>query len=100
MECFRQNIPFYVVCPKSNDWRTCLCVHCANPEMKLEAINLTKDTSFHWEDGKCYEDIDGLVKRIKATNIDNTIMYNQWQRFDQERTNSAKVCSVSKRVTV
>ena len=68
--------------------------------MKLEAINLTKDTSFHWEDGKCYEDIDGLVKGIKAFNIDKTIMYNQWQRFDQETTSSAKACSVSKRVTV
>ena len=68
--------------------------------MKLEEINLTKDTSFHWEDGKCYEDIDGLVKGIKAFNIDKTIMYNQWQRFDQETTSSAKACSVSKRVTV
>ena len=50
--------------------------------MKLEALaNLTKDTSFHWEDGKSYKDIDGLVERIKATNIDKMIMYNEWQRI-------------------
>ena len=74
--------------------------------MKLEALaNLTKDTLFHWEDGKSYEDIDGLVERIKATNIDKTIMYHKWQRVEQERSSSAKACSkrktkVSKKVTV
>ena len=58
----------------------CLCAHCINPEMKLEALaNLTKDTSFHWEDGKSFECIDGLVERMKATNTDKMIMYNTWQ---------------------
>ena len=97
MECFRQNIIFYLLCPKPNDWGTILCVHCINSEMKLEALaNLTKDTSFHLEDGKSYEDIDGLVERIKATNIDKMIMYNEWQRVEQERTSSAKACSKRK----
>ena len=106
LQCCRQNISFYVVLSKPNDWGTCLCVHCINPEMKLEAFaNLPKDTSFHWEDGKSYEDIDGLVERIKATNIDKTIMCNEWQRVEQERTSSAKACSkektkVIKKVTV
>ena len=74
--------------------------------MKLEALsNLTKATSFHWEDGKSFEDIDGLVERVKATNIDKTIMYNEWQRVEQERTSSAKAWSkrktkVSKKVSV
>ena len=74
--------------------------------MKLEALaNLTKDTSFHWEDRKSYEDIDGLVERIKAPHIDKMIMYNEWQRVEQERTSSAKACSkqkakVSRKVTV
>ena len=58
----------------------CPCVHCINSKMKLEALaNLTKDTSFHWEDGKSFKCIDGLVERMKATNIDKTIMYNKWQ---------------------
>ena len=97
LECFRQNIIFYLLCPKPNDWGTILCVHCINSEMKLEALaNLTKDTSFHLEDGKSYEDIDGLVERIKATNIDKMIMYNEWQRVEQERTSSAKACSKRK----
>ena len=48
--------------------------------MKLEALaHLTKDASFHWEDGKSFECVDGLVERMKATNIDKTIMYNKWQ---------------------
>ena len=65
--------------------------------MKLEALaNLTKDTSFHGEDGKSYKDIDGLVERIKATNIDKMIIYNEWQRIGQERTGSVKVCFMRK----
>ena len=48
LECFRQNIHFYLICPKPNDWGTSLCVRCINPEMKLKTLtNLTKDTSFH-----------------------------------------------------
>ena len=78
---FRENIIFYAVCPKSNDWGTCLCVHCINPEIKLESLgNLKKNISFHWEDGKSFECINGLVERMKATNIDKTVMYNKWQR--------------------
>ena len=106
LDCFRQNISFYVVRPKPNYWGTCLGVHCINPEMKLEALaNLLKDTSFHWQDAKSYEDIDGLAERIKATNIDKRIMYNEWQRVEQEGTSSAKACSkrktkASKKVTV
>ena len=105
LECFRKNIPFYVVRPKPNDWGMCLCMHCINPEIKREALaNLTKDTSFHWEDGKSYKDMDGLVERTKATNTDKTIMYNEWQSVEQERTSSTKTCSrqtkVNKKVTV
>ena len=65
--------------------------------MKLEALaNLTKDTSFRLEDGKSYEDIDGLVERIKATNINKTIMYKEWQRVELERTSSVKAWSKRK----
>ena len=97
LERFSQNIPLYAVHSKPNDWGTCLCAYCINPKMKLEALaNLTKGTSFHWEDGKSSRDIDGLVERIKATNIDKTIMYNQWQRVEKERTSSAKACSKRK----
>ena len=79
LECFRQNIHFYLICPKPNDWGASLCVRCINPEMKLKTLtNLTKDTSFHYEDGKSYKDIDGFVERIKTTNIDKTTMYNEW----------------------
>ena len=65
--------------------------------MKRETLaNLTKDTSFHLEDGKSYKDIDGLVERIKTTNIAKTTMYNEWQRVEQERTSNAKAYSKRK----
>ena len=48
--------------------------------MKLEVLaHLIKDASFHWEDWKSFECIDGPVERMKVTNIDKTIMYNKWQ---------------------
>ena len=72
LECFRQNIPFDVVRPKPNDWGTCLCAKCINPEMKLEALaNLTNDSSFRWDDGKSYNAIGDLIGRIKAVDVDN-----------------------------
>ena len=41
--------------------------------------NLTKDTSFHWDDRRSFKCIDGLIERMKATNIDKTIIYNKCQ---------------------
>ena len=35
LEWFRQNIPFNTVCPKPNNWGTCLCATCINPEILI-----------------------------------------------------------------
>ena len=32
---FRQTTLFNAVCPKPNNWGTCLCATCINPEIKL-----------------------------------------------------------------
>ena len=37
-ETFTRNVPFYITRPKPDDWGTCLCPMCLNPELKLEAL--------------------------------------------------------------
>ena len=40
---FCRYIPENVVKPKAQDWGTCLCVTCLNPELKMEALSRLKD---------------------------------------------------------
>ena len=35
---FTKHMPEYIIKPKPEDWGTCLCMPCLNPELKLEAI--------------------------------------------------------------
>ena len=34
-----KHVPFDVMKHKTNDWETCLCAYCLNPELKVEALN-------------------------------------------------------------
>ena len=37
-ETFTRHVPHYVKKPKSDEWGTCLCMTCLNPELKLERL--------------------------------------------------------------
>ena len=39
---FTRHIPSYVISPKLDDWSTCLCITCLNPQIKAERINQLK----------------------------------------------------------
>ena len=56
-EYFRTNCPFYVIKLKANDdWGTCLCDICLNPELKSEALAKTiGDNDLKWGDNKEYK---------------------------------------------
>ena len=36
---FCKCMPFNIRKPKVNDWGTCLCSYCLNPEFKVETLN-------------------------------------------------------------
>ena len=88
LEWLRQNISFHVVCPKPNDWSTCSCTTCINPETKMDALaNFTKDPSLRWDEGKSYDSTDCLISYIKAVDDEQrTILYNEWQKTEVTRT--------------
>ena len=81
VEIFRINIPFNVIKPNPNDWGTCLCGMCINPELKLDALaDTTQDKTFKWTDDKDYNEIDDLLERVKALAISKqAVIYNEWQ---------------------
>ena len=67
---FSRHCPCYVEKPSPNDWGTCLCRTCLNPEIKLEALaNILNDTSFKWDDTNDYNNKD-LMKRINQLKCD------------------------------
>ena len=67
---FSRHYPCYVEKPSPNDWGTCLCRTCLNPEIKLEALaNILNDTSFKWDDTNDYNNKD-LIKRIDQLKCD------------------------------
>ena len=76
---FAQNCPFNVVKPNPNDWGTCLCAMCLNPEIKLEALGkLTKRSDLRWNDTMDYRNIDDLIKKVKDINCDKPITFSEF----------------------
>ncbi len=41
---FLRYIPSFIVKPKVDDWGTCLCIICVNPQMKFDKLNRLKST--------------------------------------------------------
>ncbi|CAF5000863.1 unnamed protein product, partial [Rotaria sp. Silwood1] len=40
---FTRHIPSYIVSPEPNEWGTCLCMKCLNPQIKSDRINQLKN---------------------------------------------------------
>ena len=76
---FSRHCPYYVEKPSPNDWGTCLCRTCLNPEIKLEALaKILNDTPFKWDDTSDYNDIKDLIKRIDQLKCDKLITFSEW----------------------
>jgi len=95
---FSLNCPYYVEKPSPNDWGTCLCRTCLNPEIKLEALaKALNDKSFKWDDTKDYNDIKDMIKRIEHLTFNKTITFSEWQMVEQ---NDKKGKKFSRKVLV
>ena len=76
---FSRHCSYYVEKPSLNDWGTCLCRTCLNPEIKLEALaKILNDTPFKWDDTSDYNDIKDLIKRIDQLKCDKLITFSEW----------------------
>ena len=69
----------HIMKPSPNDWGTCLCRTCLNPEIKLEALpKILNNTSFKWDDTNDYNDIKDLIKRIDQLKCEKLITFSEW----------------------
>lgn len=67
---FCRMVPSYVIRPKPQDWGTCLCILCLNPELKLEALKKTREfkkVCLSIEEIAKYtdEELEELISKIK-----------------------------------
>ena len=42
---FTRHVPEYIAKPRPEDWGTCWCMLCLNPELKLEVIKINLETT-------------------------------------------------------
>ena len=85
---FTRYVPNYILKPKPEDWGTCLCMVCLNPELKLEAakrnipgISLTLDMV---KDGGYSKEIEKVCIAIKeCTKVFN---YLEWSKEKADNT--------------
>ena len=70
-ETFTRFIPEIIIKPKPEDWGTCLCMTCLNPELKLEAIKRTISnvtlTVLNLKEEKYNKEIENTCNKIKDT---------------------------------
>ena len=86
-ETFTRHVPHYVKKPAAEDWGTCLCITCLNPELKLErlrklneisVLNVEEAVSSTEKYEKLKEDLQSLKpnpeKERKRNNLDQILL--------------------------
>ena len=84
---FTRYVPEHVIKPKPEDWGTCLCMTCLNPELKLEAIRKNITTAVNLDmvkDQAHKEDVDNLIEQIKTSG--KTFKYLEWTKVKEKGT--------------
>ena len=77
---FKENCPYFVKKPNANNWGTCPCRICLNPELKLVAVSKAmKDNSLKWDDSKDYQSLPDLIAKIETITYNSSIEYCEWQ---------------------
>ena len=84
---FTRYAPEHVIKPKPENWGTCLCMTCLNPELKLEAIRKNITTAVNLDmvkDQAHKEDVDNLIEQIKTSG--KTFKYLEWTKVKEKGT--------------
>ena len=74
-------VPENIVKPKPEDWGTCLCMTCLNPELKLESIKRQLETNVTIDmvkDNTYKQEVNDLIQHIKASG--KTFDYLEWSK--------------------
>ena len=63
---FCRYVPSFVRKPKYNEWGTCLCICCANPQLKVDKLCHLKVIPYTDLETIDYEDLPDLIDQLKA----------------------------------
>ena len=80
---FCRCVPKEIIKPKPEDWGTCLCMTCLNPELKFEAIKRTLGDTHNLnfeslKDPRFKDDIRDLCHQIESS--DTAFEYLEWSK--------------------
>ena len=84
----------------TNDWGTCLCSYCLNPELKVEALNgLNLLPPVSLEDDISEDklsDFFGKLDSLMKSESETVVTYQEWKKVENET--SDKVSKISRKV--
>lgn len=94
---FSRCVPDNIVKPRPEDWGTCLCIFCLNPELKLESIKRTLgNVSITHNDlinEEKQNDINELYNQVKSS--DKQFEYLEWVKEPVKKGKKGKVKGAS-----
>ena len=96
---FTRYVPKNIIKPKPEDWGTCLCATCLNPELKLECVkrrlsNITISMNDLTDNGK-QTDVEDMFEQIKDSNVNYE--YLEWRKDVDKGKKGNKVYNPKKR---
>ena len=95
---FTRNVSFYITRPKPDDWGTCLCAVCLNPELKLEALAKHLNESYIHRNGIEVIEINLLILKIREIKSREVFKCTEWQKVQNYNVSAKKGAKVSRKV--
>ena len=98
---FCRCIPENIKKPKPEDWGTCLCKACLNPELKIECIKQLLSVSLELQEINIQNVDDiviGVCEQIKKSNL--TFEYLEWSTEIIKRKKKKKTLFIQKSILV
>ena len=99
MAQFTRSVPENIIKPNPEDWGSCLCIKCLNPELKLECIKRTlPNVSITFNDlmdDKKKKYLENLYENIKNSN--ENYKYQEWGKDIEKGKKGNKVYNAKKK---
>ena len=84
LSAFVKNVPSYIAKPRDQDWGTCLCILCINPQLKLERLTALKLINYVDFESISDDQFTSLLLQLNVLQEKNNqedIAYSEWQKI-------------------
>ena len=89
---FAKYVPFDVQKPRDQDWGTCLCMYCLNPQLKVHKLIQLKYIENVDVEMLDSDDFDPLIEKIdglKQREGEKDIEYCEWRKIENPKINKS-----------